>query len=411
MLLLHVRCECVSWFKGVNLISPKTMGCYQVTLILLIILMIFISVSAADIHRTKTTLHRTKSRRDSNSVQGDVASDWDSTNENMLLGHLTYETWCYSLFSAVLVGLSGIFPLLVIPIEAGPSLKHGAAATRLKLLLSFAVGALLGDVFLHLLPEAWGHLDKDSGPQAYTNVGLWVIAGILMFLIIEKTFGEKDDDDDDDKDDDEDEIKEIQEKDKTKQINNSHSSTETLRQRNHLVNDKIIKNNIQIIPRTRQSSLHKIEKIAVSGYLNLLANVIDNFTHGLAVGGSYLVSKKVGLVTTLAILLHEIPHEIGDFAILLKSGFNRWRAAKAQLLTASGGILGAITALCAETPEAAGDRTAWILPFTSGGFLYIALVTVVPDLLQERKGRESLKQVISLICGVSSMVMVTYLFD
>ncbi|KAK6174745.1 hypothetical protein SNE40_017966 [Patella caerulea] len=104
------------------------MGCYQVTLILLITLVIYITVSAADIHRTKTALHRTKSRRDCNSVQGDVASDCDS-NENMLLGHLTYETWCYSLLSAVLVGLSGIFPLLVIPIEAGPSLKQGGKYT------------------------------------------------------------------------------------------------------------------------------------------------------------------------------------------------------------------------------------------------------------------------------------------
>ncbi|ESO90345.1 hypothetical protein LOTGIDRAFT_123666, partial [Lottia gigantea] len=149
----------------------------------------------------------------------------------------------------------------------------------------------------------------------------------------------------------------------------------------------------------------------VTGYLNLLANVIDNFTHGLAVGGSYLVSLKVGMVTTIAILLHEIPHEIGDFAILLKSGFNRWKAAKAQLLTASGGVIGALTALSAESPEAAGNRTAWILPFTSGGFLYIALVTVVPELLQEKRGRESIKQVIGLISGVLSMVLVTVLFE
>ncbi|KAH9508591.1 hypothetical protein Btru_052111 [Bulinus truncatus] len=101
----------------------------------------------------------------------------------------------------------------------------------------------------------------------------------------------------------------------------------------------------------------------------------------------------VGLITTLAILLHEIPHEVGDFAILLRSGFNRWKAAKAQFLTASGGVVGAITALTSESTKTAGDKAAWILPFTSGGFMYIALVTVVPDLLQEKHGWESLKQV------------------
>lgn len=61
----------------------------------------------------------------------------------------------------------------------------------------------------------------------------------------------------------------------------------------------------------------------VTGYLNLLANSIDNFTHGLAVAGSFLVSTRVGILTTAAILLHEIPHEVADFAILLRAGMFR----------------------------------------------------------------------------------------
>lgn len=83
----------------------------------------------------------------------------------------------------------------------------------------------------------------------------------------------------------------------------------------------------------------------VSAYLNLMANCIDNFTHGLAVGGSFLISFRLGALTTFAILVHEIPHEVGDFAILLRSGFNRWDAARAQLLTATGGIFGALVAV------------------------------------------------------------------
>merc|ERR1712145_16052 len=62
--------------------------------------------------------------------------------------------------------------------------------------------------------------------------------------------------------------------------------------------------------------------ISVSGYLNLIANCVDNFSHGLAVGGACLLGPKVGVTTTLCILVHEIPHEIGEFAILIKSGFN-----------------------------------------------------------------------------------------
>ena len=61
----------------------------------------------------------------------------------------------------------------------------------------------------------------------------------------------------------------------------------------------------------------------IVGYLNLLANGIDNFVHGLAVAASFLTSFKLGIFTAIAILVHEIPHEIGDFAILLKNGFSR----------------------------------------------------------------------------------------
>ena len=72
----------------------------------------------------------------------------------------------------------------------------------------------------------------------------------------------------------------------------------------------------------QQSTNHDSKKIM--GYLNLLANSIDNFIHGLAVASSFLTSFKLGFTTVFAILVHEIPHEIGDFAILLNSGFTRY---------------------------------------------------------------------------------------
>lgn len=96
---------------------------------------------------------------------------------------------------------------------------------------------------------------------------------------------------------------------------------------------------------TDKKTVKKEKAKHITGYLNLMANVIDNFTHGLAIGGSFLVSLRLGVLTTFAILIHEIPHEVGDFAILLRSGFNRWDAARAQLVTASGGIFGAMSAV------------------------------------------------------------------
>lgn len=110
--------------------------------------------------------------------------------------------------------------------------------------------------------------------------------------------------------------------------------------------------------------------------------------------------------------MHEIPHEIGDFAILMKSGFSRWDAAKAQLLTATAGLMGALVAIGGSGVTSAMEaRTSWIMPFTAGGFLHIALVTVLPDLLQEENPRESIKQFAALLLGISLMGLLTVIAE
>lgn len=150
----------------------------------------------------------------------------------------------------------------------------------------------------------------------------------------------------------------------------------------------------------------------ITGYLNLLANFIDNFTHGLSLGGAFLVSIRLGSFTTFAILVHEIPHEVGDFAILLKSGFSRWDAARFQIITAGGGLIGSFAAIAfSGASNSMEARTSWILPFTAGSFLHIALVTVLPDLLKEEDPRESLKQITSLLLGITLMAFVTSVFE
>ncbi|XP_017709218.1 PREDICTED: zinc transporter ZIP13 isoform X3 [Rhinopithecus bieti] len=298
----------------------------------------------------------------------------ESESWGALLSGERLDTWICSLLGSLMVGLSGVFPLLVIPLEMGTMLRSEAGAWRLKQLLSFALGGLLGNVFLHLLPEAWAYTCSASpGGEGQTlqqqqQLGLWVIAGILTFLALEKMFLD--------------------------------SKAEGTSQ--------------------------------VSGYLNLLANTIDNFTHGLAVAASFLVSKKIGLLTTMAILLHEIPHEVGDFAILLRAGFDRWSAAKLQLSTALGGLLGAGFAICTQSPKGVGpggrehtqcpgcpvgcspaaeETAAWVLPFTSGGFLYIALVNVLPDLLEEEDPWRSLQQLLLLCAGIVVMVLFSIFVD
>ncbi|XP_061526498.1 zinc transporter ZIP13 isoform X1 [Phycodurus eques] len=297
--------------------------------------------------------------------------------------------WLLSLAGSVVVGLSGIFPLLIIPIEAGAALKTEAGRQKLKRLLSFAIGGLLGDVFLHLLPEAWAESDSSASKEKhYMTQGLWVITGLLAFLLLEKIFSDQDGHED----------------------SPSHSDLNFNCTSSSLCSGKaVVLHGNGPQTESQKSSTHRSLQgtVKTRGYLNLLANCIDNFTHGLAVAGSFLVSKKVGFLTTFAILLHEIPHEVGDFAILLRAGFDRWSAARLQLSTALVGVLGACFALCAQSPKGTENATSWILPFTSGGFLYIALVNVVPDLLEESSLRHSILQTLLIFCGVAVMALLS----
>ncbi|XP_067833621.1 zinc transporter ZIP13-like [Heptranchias perlo] len=380
---------------------------------------LFPSLSSADIHRANAKKLARKAAAAQAAIGGHrwcPENVFELRSWSELFTGERVDAWICSLIGSVMVGLSGVFPLLVIPIEVGAALKSKDGSQRLKRLLSFAIGGLLGDVFLHLLPEAWAYTcnsnpDGGHSREQQRKLGLWVIVGLLAFFVLEKVFPDKDEED-----------TEFQE---------APSQTPKTLQNGRCCVDKEIKRlqNGKLIPSAsthrnascaqltnghcRGSTLQlktatqPVQAIKISGYLNLIANCIDNFTHGLAVAGSFLVSRKVGLTTTLAILLHEVPHEIGDFAILLRAGFDRWSAAKMQLTTAFGGVLGACFALCAQSPEGAGDSVAWILPFTSGGFLYIALVTVVPDLLQETDVRNSVYQVLLLCSGIGVMILVS----
>lgn len=82
--------------------------------------------------------------------------------------------------------------------------------------------------------------------------------------------------------------------------------------------------------------------------MNLAADFAHNFTDGLAIGASYLAGNSIGVVTTLTILFHEVPHEIGDFAILIQSGCSKSKAMTLQLITALGALSGTILSLAAE---------------------------------------------------------------
>lgn len=164
-------------------------------------------------------------------------------------------------------------------------------------------------------------------------------------------------------------------------------------------------------PATSQPNKNGANEIKVSAYLNLAADFAHNFTDGLAIGASYLVGRGVGLVTTLTILLHEVPHEIGDFAILVQSGFSKKRAMFVQLGTAVGAMMGTACGLVMEAGSVGetSAATVWVLPFTAGGFIYIATVAVIPELLENTRVWQSLLEMVAMAVGIGMMVLITFI--
>jgi len=144
--------------------------------------------------------------------------------------------------------------------------------------------------------------------------------------------------------------------------------------------------------------------IKSSAYLNLVADIVHNFTDGLAIATSFLVNPAMGISTTIAVLFHELPHEIGDFAILIQSGLTRNQAIKAQFLTAIGALLGAVAGILLS--KTMNSATTYILPFTAGGFIYIATVDVIPDLLDNSEFGQTIKEIIGMWFGIGLMVLV-----
>ena len=141
--------------------------------------------------------------------------------------------------------------------------------------------------------------------------------------------------------------------------------------------------------------------------MNLVGDGFHNLIDGLIIGGSYLVSIPLGITTSIAVLFHEIPQEIGDFGVLLRGGFKRSRALLFNLLSASVAILGAILALVLA--NYIPDLTKFLIPFTIGGFIYIATADLIPELHKESVPLRSILSLVSLILGILVMLLLLFL--
>ena len=212
------------------------------------------------------------------------------------------------------------------------------------LLISLATGALFGDAVLHLLPDTFLNTTHP------VRSSFWVLAGIFSSFILEKFLRWK----------------------------HEHG---------------LLHNHAH--PHT-----HPIKPV---GKIILLSDGLHNFVDGLLIGASYIAGKQVGLATTLAVILHEIPHEMGDFGVLLDAGWPRGTALLFNFLSACVAILGLIAAFIFRI--GVSDLPAIALPVTAGSFLYIAGSNLTPELHKESEPLKSLWQVLAMITGVGLMAL------
>jgi len=138
-------------------------------------------------------------------------------------------------------------------------------------------------------------------------------------------------------------------------------------------------------------------------YLNLIGDGFHNFIDGMVIAASFIVSLKLGIVTTLAVILHEIPQELGDFGVLVYGGFSKQKALFYNFISALTAIFGAIIGYFIS--DFAKGFSNFILPLTAGGFIYIATSDLIPEIHKESNLRRSNLAFIAFLLGIILMAL------
>lgn len=210
-------------------------------------------------------------------------------------------------------------------------------------LVSFAAGSLFGGAFIHLLPSAV----KKTGFSL--NISLYVLSGILFMFLVEKVV----------------------------RWRHCHCA-----------------------PSKDDEQVHPV------AIMNLVGDGVHNFIDGLIIGASYVVSVPVGIAATIAVIVHEIPQEIGDFGVLLHGGYSRFKALLVNFLTAVVAVLGVLTAFLLN--EYIAGVNAFLIPFAVGNFVYIAGADLIPELHNGENTKKSVLQFLAFVVGISIMLLVHF---
>ncbi len=246
--------------------------------------------------------------------------------------------------SASLYALVSVIAVSAISLVGVLTLSFTAAKLKyiVFVLVAFAAGTIVGDVFFHLLPE----VVKDGAFTIAASIG--IISGIIFLFILEKV------------------------------IHWRHCHYPASEDHPH--------------------------PFAV---MNLIGDAFHNFLDGVIIATSYMVSIPVGIATTIAVIVHEIPQEMGDIGVLLHGGFSRRAAIGYNVVSAIGAVLGVIITLVFF--RFAEGVTDILVPFTIGTFLYIAGSDLIPELHKELAIKRSIAQLFAFVIGVTLMGLLLFM--
>ena len=250
-----------------------------------------------------------------------------------------------SVLGVSLLSLIGVFTL---------SLREQVMHRLIFLLVGVSAGALFGDALIHLLPDALSEIPNT------TVVMLCVIGGILSFFILEKFL-------------------------RWKHTHDTEDHEEGAYPEMHE----------ETAPHVHTGRVQPL------GYLILASDAVHNGIDGIIIAASYLAGVEVGVATTIAVILHEIPQEISRFGLLLHSGFSRFQALFFNFCSALTALLGAASVVVIGTYI--HSVVPFIAAFAAGTFLYIAGSDLVPEIHKTSDPRRSLAQFISILVGVGLM--------
>lgn len=233
-----------------------------------------------------------------------------------------------------------------LSVIAAAAISTAFGVQRVNVLISYAIGALLGAAFLEILPHALEHGEPHK-------MAATVLFGIMVFFVLEKLV-------------------------LWRHCHHDHCEAHEA-----------------------QAPTHDHGR---SGLLILVGDTFHNFVDGILITAAFLESTQLGIVTALAIIAHEIPQEVGDYMILLHSGYSRAKALAFNLLSSLATLVGAMLAYFALA-----DMQEWIpslLGLAAASMIYVAVADLIPGLHKRTELKATIQQVLLICLGIASIVIV-----